>query len=140
MFKSLFCLNTCQLQKRRWNWSQIISGQIQKFQRSGQTTQILREICVGQHVVAENQVSQIGQFWSQCIWNGAQNVVAEIQFSQILQGEKGNWNRFQYVAVRQKLVNTKLSEIKVIFFLFALKFFLWLSPFITKNVETRVLY
>jgi hypothetical protein len=37
-------------------------------------------------------------------------------------------------------VNTNLSEIKVIFFLFALKFFLWLSPFITKNVETRVLY
>jgi hypothetical protein len=37
-------------------------------------------------------------------------------------------------------VNTKLSEIKVIFFLFALKFFLWLSPFSTKNVETRVLY
>ena len=54
-------------------------------------------------------MGEAGQVCAEGVRNSAKHVVAQVKFSQILQGKKRHWDRLENVAVRQKFVHAKLS-------------------------------
>ncbi len=89
-----------------WNWKAcqgqtlLLTGPIQIYEEKWS-------------VLNTDQVGQVGHVGAQGVRNGTEDVVAKIEFCQILQGEKWHWDGFQNVAVCQNFVNSKLPGKKL---------------------------